>query len=43
MPARLGRGGVEEIVELDLNDDELAALREAAEGIRAKCADLASL
>lgn len=43
VPARLGRGGVEEIVELDLNEDELAALREAAEGIRAKCMDLASL
>jgi malate dehydrogenase len=43
VPARLGRGGVEEIVELDLNDDELGALRAAAEGIRAKCADLSSL
>ena len=43
VPARLGRSGVEEVVELDLNDDELAALREAAEGIRAKCADLAKL
>jgi malate dehydrogenase len=43
VPARLGRSGVEEIVELDLNDDELARLREAAEGIRAKCADLGSL
>ena len=43
VPAKLGRGGVEEIVELDLNDDELSALRSAAEGIRAKCADLASL
>jgi malate dehydrogenase len=40
VPATLGRGGVEEIVELDLNDDELSALRAAAEGIRAKCADL---
>jgi malate dehydrogenase len=43
LPARLGRAGVEEIVELDLNDDELAKLRAAAEGIRAKCEDLASL
>ncbi len=43
VPAKLGRGGVEEIVELDLNDDELAALRGAAEGIRAKCADLANV
>jgi malate dehydrogenase len=43
VPARLGRAGVEEIVELDLNDEELGALRAAAEGIRAKCADLAKL
>ena len=43
VPARIGRGGVEEIVELDLNDGELAKLREAAEGIRAKCADLKQL
>src|SRR5437867_1270941 len=43
VPARLGRRGVEEIVELDLNAGELAALRAAAEGIRTKCADLASL
>jgi malate dehydrogenase len=43
VPAKLGRSGIEEIVELDLNDDELTALREAAEGIRAKCADLAKL
>src|SRR5947199_683366 len=43
VPAKLGKGGVEEIVELDLSDDELAQLREAAEGIRAKCADLATL
>ena len=34
VPAKLGRGGVEEIVELDLNDDELGKLRAAAEGIR---------
>ena len=43
VPARLGRGGVEEIVELDLNDDEIAQLRAAAEGIRSKCDDLAKL
>jgi malate dehydrogenase len=43
VPARLGAKGVEEIVELELNEDELAKLREAAEGIRAKCADLAAL
>ena len=43
VPARLGRAGVEKVVELELDDDELAALRAAAEGIRAKCADLGSL
>ena len=43
VPARLSSSGVAEIVELDLNDDELKALRAAAEGIRAKCADLAKL
>jgi malate dehydrogenase len=43
VPVRLGSRGVEEIVELDLNEDELSALRAAAEGIREKCADLAKL
>jgi malate dehydrogenase len=43
VPARLGAKGVEEIVELELDDEELAKLREAAEGIRAKCADLANV
>jgi malate dehydrogenase len=43
VPVRLGTAGVEEIVELDLNQQELAALREAADGIRAKCEDLAKL
>jgi malate dehydrogenase len=43
VPARLGRAGVEEIVELDLTGGELEALRAAAEGIRAKCADLPGL
>jgi malate dehydrogenase len=43
VPVRLGAKGVEEIVELDLNEDELGRLREAAEGIRAKCEDLAAV
>ena len=43
VPARLGPRGVEEIVELELSPDELGKLRAAAEGIRAKCADLAAL
>jgi malate dehydrogenase len=43
VPVRLSSAGVQEIVELDLNQDELSALRRAAEGIRAKCADLAEL
>jgi malate dehydrogenase len=43
VPARLGAKGVEGIVELDLNEDELGRLREAAEGIRAKCEDLAAV
>jgi malate dehydrogenase len=43
VPARLGRGGVEEIVELDLDEAELEKLRRAAEEIRAKCEDLARL
>lgn len=43
VPVRLSRSGVEEIVELDLSTDELETLRAAAEGIRAKCADLSKL
>lgn len=43
VPARLGRDGVEAIEEFDLNEDELNALRHAADGIRSKCADLAKL
>ncbi len=43
LPARLGRTGVREVVELDLTEDELAGLRDAAEGIRSRCQDLAKL
>ena len=43
VPARLGAKGVEEIVELDLDEAELGQLRAAAEAIRAKCADLANV
>ncbi|MCW0212733.1 MAG: malate dehydrogenase, partial [Pseudonocardia sp.] len=41
LPARLGRHGVQEIVELDLRPDELAALRQAADRIRERLAELA--
>jgi hypothetical protein len=34
---------VVEIVELDINEDELAQLRAAAEAIRERCADLSSI
>jgi malate dehydrogenase len=40
VPAKLGKGGVKEVVELDLNDDETKQLREAAEAIRTKCKEL---
>jgi malate dehydrogenase len=40
VPARLGAGGVIEIVELELSDEESARLREAADAIRAKCEEL---
>ncbi len=43
VPAKLGNGGVREIVELPLTDDELSALREAAEAVRSKCADVSKL
>jgi malate dehydrogenase len=43
VPARLGRGGVTEVVELPLTDAELADLREAAEAVRSKQADVAKL
>jgi malate dehydrogenase len=34
VPVKLGRGGVEEIVELELSDDEQAALSASAEAVR---------
>jgi len=43
VPAKLGRGGVVEVVELDLSAGELQALRTAAEAVRAKQADVDSL
>ena len=43
VPARLGRAGVAEVVELPLTDGELADLREAAEAVRSKQADVAEL
>jgi malate dehydrogenase len=40
VPARLGRGGITEIVELPLTDEEVAALRTAAEAVKSKQADI---
>jgi malate dehydrogenase len=41
--AELGNGGVKKVVERDLSDTELAGLKEAAEAVRAKQADVANL
>jgi len=43
VPARLGAGGVKEIVELPLTDGEVSGLRAAGEAVRSKCADLSKL
>jgi malate dehydrogenase len=43
VPAKIGREGVKQIVELPLSDDEVEALRTAAEAVRAKQADVANL
>ena len=34
VPVRLGAGGIEEILELDLSDEERAALNASAEAVR---------
>jgi malate dehydrogenase len=41
--AELGAGGVKRVVERDLTESELASLHEAADAVRAKQADVASL
>jgi malate dehydrogenase len=41
--AEIGAGGVQRIVERDLTESELAGLKEAAEAVRAKQADVADL
>jgi malate dehydrogenase len=41
--AEIGSAGVKKIVERDLTDSELAALKEAAEAVRAKQSDVADL
>ncbi|MEV4712920.1 malate dehydrogenase [Micromonospora sp. NPDC049374] len=41
--AEIGAQGVNRVVETDLDADELAALKEAAEAVRAKQADVASM
>ncbi|KLL12701.1 malate dehydrogenase [Protofrankia coriariae] len=43
VPAEIGRGGVKKVVEIDLSDQEKAALITAAEAVRAKQADVANL
>jgi malate dehydrogenase len=41
--AALGAGGIRKIVERDLTESELAGLRAAADAVKAKAADVASL
>jgi malate dehydrogenase len=41
--AEIGAGGVKRVVQRDLSDSELAALKEAAEAVRAKQADVTGM
>jgi malate dehydrogenase len=41
--ARIGAGGVEEVLEVDLTDEEVAGLTEAAAAVKVKVADLADV
>jgi malate dehydrogenase len=43
VPCKLGRGGVEEIVEVELTDEERAALNKSAEHVRSTVEDLKKL
>ncbi len=43
VPCKLGRGGVEEIIEVELTDEEQAALEKSAEHVRSTIADLKKL
>lgn len=41
--AEIGKGGVRKVVESDLTESEIAGLKEAAEAVKAKAADVGSL
>jgi malate dehydrogenase len=43
VPAKLGKNGVEEVVVMDLADDEVAALAEAAASVKEKVEELRQL
>jgi malate dehydrogenase len=43
VPAKIGKSGVHEVVELDLTDEELSALRTAADAVRGKQEDVLRL
>ena len=43
MPTKLGKGGVTEIIEFNLNLEELANLKSAAESVKQKVLELNNL